>query len=324
MGILHQIANLVLNGRRITVSYICTDCPRRCGVARGDGIAGICRSGALPRVARAAAHFGEEPCISGTHGAGTVFFTGCSLRCVFCQNREISRGIGPGQVLTVEALRETMLRLRDTGVHNIELVTGSHFVRPIAEALSGMILGVPVVWNSSGYESVETLRLLDGLIDVYLPDMKYEKHELARRCSGAADYPEVAEAAIREMFRQVGPYKLDGDGLMTRGVLIRHLILPRQELNAMDVMDFVAESFPEGSVLFSLMSQYTPMPGCEQWDDLMETVSRESNENLIYYMKKLGLEGYSQDVAAATGELIPDFDGTGVEMNTEDLKTKNE
>ena len=324
LGILHQFAYLELYGRKIDLKIICSDCPRRCGVERGEESVGFCRSGALPRVSRAAAHFGEEPCISGTRGAGTIFFTGCNLHCVFCQNREISRGGGVGQVLTVEALRDTMLRLRDTGVHNIELVTGSHFVRPIAEALSGVTLGVPVVWNSSGYESVETLRLLDGLIDVYLPDMKYEKSEPARRYSGAADYPAVAEAAIREMFRQVGSYVLSADGLLTRGVLIRHLILPGQELNAMDVMDFVAESFPAGGVLFSLMSQFTPMPGTGQWGELQQTIDPETNENLIYYMKKLGLEGYSQDVAAATGEMIPDFDGTGVEMNTEDLKTKNE
>ena len=293
------------------MKFTCSDCPRHCAAERGEKPAGFCRSGALPRVARAAAHYGEEPCISGTRGAGTIFFTGCNLHCVFCQNREISRG-GAGQELTVEALADTMLRLRDTGVHNIELVTGSHFVRPIAEALSRVSLGVPVVWNSSGYESVETLRLLDGLIDVYLPDMKYEKSEPARRYSGAADYPAVAERAIEEMFRQVGPYVLDGEGLMKRGVLIRHLILPGQELNAMDVMDFVAEHFPAGSVLFSLMSQYTPMPGTERWSELQQTIDAETNENLICYMKKLGLEGYSQDVAAATGEMIPDFDGTGV------------
>ena len=295
------------------MDVFCNDCPRQCGAKRGNSLrGGICRSPALPAVARAAAHYGEEPCISGSRGSGTVFFTGCNLRCVFCQNREISRGEG-GTVLTVSQLRDILLRLRDQGVHNINLVTGAHFVRPIAEALSGLELGIPVVWNSSGYESVESLRLLEGLVQVYLPDFKYWKSDLARRYSLAEDYPAVAAAAIREMFRQTGPYALDGDGLLRRGVLIRHLILPGQDLNAMDVIDFVSETFPVGSVLFSLMSQYTPMPGLERFPELRERVDAETNERLIAYMEKHGLEGYWQEVDAATDEMIPAFDGTGVD-----------
>ena len=294
------------------MDIFCNDCPRQCGAKRGDASpGGICRSPLLPRVARAAPHFGEEPCISGTKGSGTVFFTGCNLRCVFCQNREISRGEG-GVPLTVPQLRDTMLRLRDQGVHNINLVTGAHFVRVIAQALEGLELGIPVVWNSSGYESVESLRRLEGLVQVYLPDFKYWKSEPAKRYSLAADYPKVAAAAIREMYRQTGPYRMDEDGMLQRGVLIRHLILPGQDLNAMDVMDFAAEEFPEGSVLFSLMSQYTPMPGLERFPELQQRVDRETNQRLIAYMEKLGLEGYCQDVDAATDEMIPDFDGTGV------------
>jgi putative pyruvate formate lyase activating enzyme len=240
-----------------------------------------------------------------------VFFTGCNLRCVFCQNREISRGEG-GVPLTVPQLRDTMLRLRDQGVHNINLVTGAHFVRAIAQALEGLELGIPVVWNSSGYESAEALRRLEGLVQVYLPDFKYWKSEPAKRYSLAADYPQVAAAAIREMYRQTGPYRMDENGMLQRGVLIRHLILPGQDLNAMDVMDFAAEEFPEGSVLFSLMSQYTPMPGLERYPELQQRVDSETNARLIAYMQKLGLEGYCQDVDAATDEMIPDFDGTGV------------
>ena len=270
------------------MDYICNDCPRRCGARRTDETAGgVCLSPALPRVTRAAPHFGEEPCISGTSGSGAVFFSGCSLRCVFCQNREISRK-SVGQTLSVEELRGTLLRLRDTGVHNINLVTGSHFVRPIAEALAGLTLGVPVVWNSSGYESVETLRMLEGLVQVYMP------------------------AAIREMYRQRGPVCLDEDGLLRSGVLIRHLILPGQELAAMDVMDFAAEEFPAGSVLFSLMSQYTPMPGLERFPELQGRISSETNDNLIAYMRRLGLAGFCQEPEAATDEMIPAFDGTGV------------
>ena len=263
-------------------------------------------------IARAAPHFGEEPCISGTRGSGAVFFSGCSLRCVFCQNREISRGEG-GLPLTVPQLRDTMLRLRDQGVHNINLVTGAHFVRPIAEALSGLELGIPVVWNSSGYESVESLRMLEGLVQVWLPDFKYWKSDLARRYSLAEDYPAVAAAAIREMYRQAGPFELDAEGILRKGVLIRHLILPGQDLNAMDVIDFAAEEFPAGSVLFSLMSQYTPMPGLERYPELQNRVDAETNERLIAYMEKRGLEGYWQEVDAATDEMIPAFDGTGVD-----------
>ena len=295
------------------MDVFCNDCPRQCGAKRGNSLrGGICRSPALPVVARAAPHYGEEPCISGTRGSGTIFFTGCNLRCVFCQNREISRGKG-GLPLTVPQLRDAMLRLRDQGVHNINLVTGAHFVRPIAEALSVLELGIPVVWNSSGYESVESLRMLEGLVQVWLPDFKYWKSDLARRYSLAEDYPAVAAAAIREMYRQAGPFELDAEGILRKGVLIRHLILPGQDLNAMDVIDFAAEEFPAGSVLFSLMSQYTPMPGLKRYPELQNRVDAETNERLIAYMEKRGLEGYWQEVDAATDEMIPAFDGTGVD-----------
>ena len=294
------------------MDVFCYDCPRHCGAKRGPALpGGVCRSPSLPVLARAAAHFGEEPCISGSRGSGTLFFTGCNLRCVFCQNREISRG-GAGETVDVPRLREIMLRLRDRGVHNINLVTGAHFVRPIAEALEGLDLGIPVVWNSSGYESPESLRLLEGLVQVYLPDFKYWKPELARRYSGAPDYPRTAAAAIREMYRQTGPYVLDGDGMLRSGLLIRHLILPGQDLNAMDVIDFAAEEFPPGSVLFSLMSQYTPMPGLERFPELQRRVDDETNQRLIAYLRKRGLEGYWQETGSATGEMIPAFDGTGV------------
>ena len=295
------------------MDVFCNDCPRQCGAKRGPiEPGGVCRSPALPRVSRAAPHFGEEPCISGVRGSGTVFFTGCNLRCVFCQNREISRGGGTGEILSVPALRDLMLRLRDQGVHNINLVTGAHFIRPIAEALQGLDLGIPVVWNSSGYESVDSLRLLEGLVQVYLPDFKYWKPALAKRYSLAEDYPAVAAAAIREMFRQTGPCVLDEDDMLRRGVLIRHLILPGQDLNAMDVIDFAAEEFPAGSILFSLMSQYTPMPGLERFPELQQRVDAETNQRLIAYLQKRGLEGYWQETEAATDEMIPAFDGTGL------------
>ena len=297
------------------MELICNDCPRRCGARRTETKAGgVCRSPLLPRVIRAAPHYGEEPCISGSRGAGTVFFTGCSLHCVYCQNREISRE-SVGRVLNVHELREVMLRLRDSGVHNIELVTPSHFTRVIAEALSGVELGVPVVWNSSGYECAETLRMLDGLVQVYLPDLKYMNKETAKRYSAAPDYPERAKEALQEMFRQRGAYRMDEDGLLQSGVLIRHLILPGHTDESRDVIDWVAESFPPGSVLFSLMSQYTPMKEDARFPELSGTVSREENENLIHYLKVRHLtDGYWQETVSSGTENIPLFDGTGLDF----------
>lgn len=295
------------------MDYICNDCPRRCGALRGDQKrGGFCASPSLPTLVRAAPHFGEEPCISGTRGSGAVFFSGCNLRCVFCQNREISRK-SVGKTLTVSELRDVLLRLRDQGVHNINLVTPTHFTRVIAEALDGLALGIPVVWNSSGYESVETLKRLEGLVQIYMPDFKYCKGETAQRYSLAPDYPEIARAAIHEMFRQRGPYVMDGEGILQSGVLIRHLILPGQDLNSMDAIDFAAEEFPEGSILFSLMSQYTPMPGLERFPELQQPVAPELNARLCSYMERHGPDaGYWQEGSAATTEMIPAWDGTGI------------
>ncbi|MBQ9662448.1 MAG: radical SAM protein [Oscillospiraceae bacterium] len=297
------------------MQQFCSDCPRQCGVLRSDnGAGGICLSPLLPRVVRAAPHYGEEPCISGKRGAGTIFFSGCNLRCVFCQNREISRK-SVGRTLTVAELRDLMLRMRDEGVHNIELVTPTHFTRVIAEALSSLELGIPVVWNSSAYESVEALRLLDGLVQVYMPDLKYLHPETAKRYSAAEDYPAVAAAAIEEMFRQRGAYRLDSDGLLQSGVLIRHLILPGHSEESMDAIDYVADTFPQGSVLFSLMSQYTPIPGLEKYPELCREVSPEENRNLIHYMLARRLsDGFWQELSSVGEENIPLFDGTGLDF----------
>ncbi len=292
---------------------LCYDCPRACGADREAGRQGACASPALPRVSRAAPHYGEEPCISGTRGSGAVFFSGCSLGCVYCQNADISRG-GVGKAVDVPQLRDLFLRLRDQGVHNINLVTGSHFVRPIAAALDGLDLGIPVCWNSSGYESVESLKRLEGLVQVYMPDFKYAASGAAQKYSSAPDYPQVAAEAIREMFRQVGPFCMDENELLQSGVLIRHLILPGSIDNSIGVIDWVAENFPMGGVLFSLMSQYTPMPGIgERFPELARQVQPETAEMLYEYLLQAGIEdGYYQDAEAAGDEMIPDFDGTGV------------
>ena len=295
------------------IGYLCKDCPRGCSAWRDEATGkGFCGCAALPSLVRAAPHFGEEPCITGTRGSGAVFFSGCNLKCVFCQNHTISRG-QTGTPVTPEKLRDILLRLRDTGVHNINLVTPTHFTRVIAEALSGLELGIPVVWNSSGYESAEMLRMLDGLVQVYLPDLKYTDASLAARYSAAPNYFEAASAAIEEMFRQRGVFRMDEDGILQSGVMIRHLILPENEENSMNVIDYVADTFPRGSVLFSLMSQYTPMPEAEKFPELKKRVSPETNEMLCHYLKTRGIDtGYWQEVSSATEELIPAFDGTGI------------
>lgn len=292
---------------------ICNDCPRQCGQLRDDNTAGgVCRSPRLPRIARAAAHFGEEPCISGERGSGTVFFSGCNLRCVFCQNREISRG-RVGKTVSVERLGDIFLELQDKGVHNINLVTGSHYVPEIAAALERARLTIPVVWNSSGYDSVSMLRRLEGLVQIYMPDLKYLSSDTAKRYSAAPDYPEVATAAIAEMYRQVGKFVLDGDDMLKTGVLIRHLILPENEENSKAVIKYVADNYPGDAVLFSLMCQFTPMPGTERFPELQGTVSAELNDRLCDYMVQCGIEyGFWQEPDSATNEMIPDFDLTGV------------
>lgn len=292
---------------------ICNACPRRCGAERSEYTAGgVCASPYLPRVARAALHYGEEPCISGSQGSGTVFFSGCNLRCVFCQNHEISRA-QTGKTVTVERLAEIFRELQDKGAHNINLVTPTHYTDAIVKALEMAKPSIPVAWNSSGYDSVESLQKLEGLVQIYMPDLKYMDASLAGRYSAAPDYPETAQAAIREMFRQTGNFVLDDDDMLSSGVLIRHLILPVAEENSRAVIDFVADSFPEDSVLFSLMAQYTPMPNTERFPELQKTVTAELNDRLVDYMISRGISnGFWQEPSAATDDMIPEFDLTGV------------
>lgn len=286
----------------------CTLCPRKCGRLRPDG---FCRMGENPRVARAALHFWEEPCISGSRGSGAVFFSGCSLRCVFCQNQEISAG-GFGKDISVERLREIFDELIARGAHNINLVNPTHFAGAIAEALDKP-LPVPVVYNSGGYDRVETLCMLDGKVQVYLPDMKYAQAELGARYARATDYPEVAKAAIQEMVRQTGPYQLDENGMLVSGVLIRHLVLPGHLQNTRQVIDWVAQTFAPGTVLFSLMSQYTPCGDLSHTPELNRRLTKREQAAAEEYLFAAGIEdGFVQERASAKQEYIPAFDLTGV------------
>lgn len=271
---------------------------------------GVCAMPSLPVVARASLHLWEEPCISGSFGTGTVFFSGCSLKCVFCQNDAISQK-NFGKTVCPERLREIFYSLIDQGALSIDLVNPTHFSHVLAEVLKEP-LPVPVVWNSGGYERVETLRALEDKVQVYLPDFKYMDGETAKRYSSAEDYPETAAAAIREMVRQTGPYVLE-DGLLKQGVLIRHLILPGRLNEAKAVMDWTARTFPPGTVLFSLMSQYTPFGRAEEFPELRRRLRRSEMRAAEEYMRNLGLEGYAQSAEAAVTDYIPEFDLTGIE-----------
>ena len=289
---------------------ICTLCPRRCGAERTDTRAGgLCGMPAAPVVARAMLHQWEEPCLVGDHGAGCVFFSGCNLRCCFCQNGTISRE-GFGKPISVERLRDIFRELIAQGAACLDLVTPTHFTPAILEALGDEKWPVPVVWNCGGYESVETLRLLEGKVQVYLPDLKYALPGPAKRYSGAEDYFERASAAILEMYRQTGPYVLE-DGRLRRGVVIRHLQLPGELENTRRCIDWVAETFRPGEVLFSLMSQYTPQPGAK--GPLARHVTGAEDRAAVAYMENCGItDGYTQERTSAREEYTPDFDLRGV------------
>ena len=295
----------------------CSLCPRKCRAVRDEEHGeGWCRMPSLPVCARAALHRWEEPCLSGETGAGTVFFSGCTLSCVFCQNGPISRE-NFGRTITENALYAAFERLANQGAACIELVTPTQFSHVLARVLERPVPGgLPVVWNSGGYERVETLRALEGKVDVYLPDLKYITPALAERYSGAADYPGTAKAAILEMYRQRGPVRLE-DGLLKSGVLVRHLVLPGQAPEAKRVMDWMADSFPPDAVLFSLLAQYTPIGNApmglpDGFPELRRPLRPSELRAAREYMENLGLAGYVQELGSVGEEFIPAFDLTGL------------
>ena len=294
----------------------CNVCPRSCKVDRKQSIhekgrAGYCRSGMLPIVSRAALHHWEEPCISGTRGAGTVFFAGCNLSCVYCQNYEISE-LMHGEEISVERLRQIYFELIAQGAHNIDLVTPTHFTHAIFQSLREP-LPVPVVYNCGGYESVHTVAFLRKKIQCWLPDLKYSLREPAARYSDAPDYFEKATAAIEQMYRQTGPYEIGSDGILKKGVLIRHLILPGNLENTKGVLRYVAETFAPGQVLFSLMRQYVPWGRANEFPEINRRLTEEEYNEAKAYMEELGIvDGYTQAADSSDAVYIPAFNGAGV------------
>ncbi len=267
--------------------------------------------GTLPVMAKAMLHHWEEPCISGERGSGTVFFSGCALGCVYCQNREISLE-KYGKPVAPVRLREIYFELINQGAHNISLVTPTHFADAILVSLSDG-LPVPVIYNSGGYDNTDTLRRFDGAVQIYLPDLKYALPAPAARYSAAPDYPETAKRAILEMFRQTGPYVLDQDGLLKSGVVIRHLVLPENLDNTFRVMDWVAETFSPGDVLFSLMSQFTPNGAAGPFPELSRRLTTDEYDAARQYLDASAIEdGFYQELSSANEEYIPDFDLDGV------------
>lgn len=291
----------------------CTLCPRACGATRTDQQhLGFCRSTNTAMVTRAAPHMWEEPCISGTKGSGTIFFAGCNLQCIYCQNAAISRNGSAGKAIDADGLRQLFQRLKKQGVHNINLVTPTHFLPVIRQALL-QPPGLPVIYNCGGYESIPALKTLHGLIDIYLPDLKYVDPQLSLAYSGAADYPERAKNAIIEMAQQVGPCQFDQNGLLQKGVVIRHMILPGHTKNTLAVIDWVANTFTKNEVLFSLMSQYTPTEAVANHKQLYRTITPREYEKCRDALFSTCIEnGYVQELTAANRSYIPSFDGTGL------------
>ena len=300
-------------------SYLsCEICPRTCKVNRKN-ISGICGVGADLKVARAALHHWEEPCISGTKGSGTVFFSGCSLHCVFCQNEEISRGT-VGTEITKERLMEIFLELEGKGANNINLVTPGQYVPHIVwsvEEARRQGLSLPIVYNTSSYEKVDTIKRLEGIVDVYLPDFKYFDANLAAKYSKAPDYPEVAKAAIKEMVRQQpNPsfYEKDDQELIGKGVIVRQLLLPGQLQDAKNIVKYLYETYGD-TIFISMMNQFTPMPNLKDYPELNRKVSKRAYDEYVDYAIEIGVEnGFIQEGDVAKESFIPKFDGEGVTL----------
>lgn len=293
----------------------CTLCPRRCHANRAAGQTGFCGQTAQLRAARAALHFWEEPCISGDCGSGTVFFSGCSLQCIFCQNHEIALGES-GKVISVERLSQIFLELQDKGAANINLVTAGHFIPQVCRALELSKthgLSIPIVYNTGSYEEVASLRLLEGLIDIWLPDLKYFSGDLSARYSSAPDYFQVATAAIAEMFRQTPTAVFDSKtGLMQRGIIVRHLMLPGQAADSKKILRYLHTTYGD-AIYISIMNQYTPLAGVSEIPELNRKVTPEEYRRVLDFADRIGIEnGFMQEDGTAAESFIPPFDYEGI------------
>lgn len=292
----------------------CTICPRNCKVDRTKKNSGYCRETEKIVVARASLHMWEEPCISGTNGSGTVFFSGCSLGCVYCQNYNISKGIS-GKEITTERLAEIFQELQSKGAHNINLVTPSHYVLQIIDALvmsKKKGLHIPIVYNSSGYEKVETIKMLEGLVSIYLPDLKYMDDSIAMKYSNCRDYFEHASKAIAEMVRQTGKVSLDEEGMAVKGVIVRHMTLPGYLDDSKNIIRYLYETYGD-KIYMSIMNQYTPLSGVENYPEINRKVMADEYDELVDYAVNIGVEnGFIQEGETALESFIPDFDCEGV------------
>ncbi len=293
----------------MSMYHECTLCPRKCRVDRTKSL-GFCRQSEELRIARADLHFWEEPCISGTNGSGTVFFSGCTLKCCFCQNYEISQQ-NKGYNISVNELADIFIELQNKGAHNINLVSPTPHVPKIIEALDLVKpkLIIPVVYNCGGYESVDTIKMLEGYIDVYLPDMKYFSDDLALKYSGCKDYFNTALDALKEMVIQVGKPRFDDNGIIQKGVIVRHLVLPTLCKDSIMIMNELSKHFDRDEILISAMSQYVPMHRSFDFKELSRRVSTFEYNSLLDEINRLGFEGFSQQREAADKAYIPKFDG---------------
>ncbi len=295
----------------------CRLCPRQCGADREAGVSQktpVCNAPAQITVARASLHMWEEPCISGERGSGTVFFSGCPLKCVFCQNRQISH-LAYGKSISCERLTEIFFELEKKGAHNINLVSPTPYIKALASVIrqaKHLGLKIPVVFNSSGYESVSSLKLLDGLVDVYLPDFKYMSSSLSLKYSLAPDYPRAAMESLDEMISQCPRPVLDGDGMLRRGVIVRHLVLPGCTDDSKEVIRYLSERYGD-SIYISIMSQYTPMCNEEKYPELNRRLRQDEYDEVVDYAISLGVtQGFIQDSDSVSESFIPVFDGTGI------------
>lgn len=312
-----------MNNEVLELLKSCTICPRKCKSNRVENKIGFCKSTDKVKVARVSLHHWEEPCISGEEGSGTVFFSGCNLNCVFCQNHDISQE-GIGAEITIERLSDIFLEQQDRGANNINLVTPTHYAPQIIEALKlskTKGLHLPVVYNCNGYESLETLELLRGYIDVFVPDLKYFKDEYAIKYSKAPNYFSIASKAIEKMYSMVGPVKFNEKGIIESGVIIRHLMLPGLLFDSKKVIDYIYKTFGD-DVYISLMNQYTPMfkvVNCDEYSSINKSLNPNHYDSLIDYCLDLGItKAFIQDSGTNTEAFVPEFDLRGVEKKPYD------